>query len=181
MQTSTWDLGLMIQEKNHHPVAADLHAVSPEPDIEGILGKLERLVVQFERLIENRSRESLQQPGEDGRWGVVEVVCHMRDWETILHDRVGRILEDECPVLDNPDTTMWPLEHNYRGQDSHTVFRDLASRRRELIERLREVEPTAWERTAIVEPMGEISLRELLDQAIAHDDRYLQEAREAVA
>lgn len=171
----------MSQETNHLPVAADLHIGAPGPDVEDILGQLERVVVQLERLIECRSRESLQQPGEDGRWGVVEVLCHLRDYETIIHDRVWRIVDEDRPVFDDPDPTMWPLEHNYRDQDSYEVFLDLSAQRRALIERLREAGQAAWERTGIVETRGEITLRDLLDQVIAHDERYVREAREAGA
>lgn len=169
---------LMSQETDHQPVA-DRSSGSPDPAIQETLQTLESLVDRFERLIEGRSREALQQPGEDGRWGVVEVLCHLRDWEHVLHDRVWRILEEDRPDFDVIDATMWPLEHDYRVQDSIEVFDDLATRRHALVDRLGDIAPEAWERVGL-ESGQELSLREIIGMAIAHDEQYVQEAREAV-
>jgi hypothetical protein len=132
------------------------------------------------RLIDGRSSESLRQPGEDGRWGVVEVLCHLRDWEMVIHERIGSIIEEELPELPEVDATMWPLEHEYREQDSIEVYNELAGLREALVGRLREISPAAWERRGI-SPSGQpVSLRGIVADVLLHDDHYLGEAREAV-
>jgi hypothetical protein len=171
---------LMSQETNHQPVA-DRVTVSPEPAIQEHLQTLESLVARFERLIEGRSRESLQQPGEDGRWGVVEVLCHLRDWEVVLRERIDRILEEDRPEFEEVDALMWPLEHDYREQDSIEVFGDLTTHRQALVRHLQDIAPAAWDRTAVLDDGQVITLREIVGMAIAHDEQYLQEAREAIA
>lgn len=170
----------MSQETNQKQMTPDIEIMVLDPLVEEILGQLESVVVQFERLIENRSRESLQQPGQDGRWGVVEVLCHLRDWEDVIHDRIWQIVQGERPEFDDPDVMMWALEHDYGAQDAHEVFQELRALRCSLIDRLRETGESAWERTGILSGRGEMTLREFLQHVVEHDHRYLEEAREAV-
>jgi hypothetical protein len=171
----------MSQETNSQPLAHEAESPAMNPVLQETLDKLEGVLVQLQRLIENRSRESLQQPGQDGRWGVVEVLCYLRDWEDILHDRVWQIVEGERPEFEDPDMMMWSLEHEYGAQDPHEVFEALLERRLSLIGRLRETDEAAWERTGVLSGRGEVSLAELLHHVIEHDQRFLVEAREAVA
>lgn len=171
----------MSQETKHNEATMDAEVIVLDPRMEEILTGLDSMVIQFGRMIENRSRESLQQPGQDGRWGVVEVLCHLRDWEDVIHDRIWQIVEGERPEFEDPDVMMWSLEHDYGAQDAHEVYEALSAMRRTLIERLREVDGAVWDRTGIVEGHGEMTLGEFLHHVIEHDQRYLEEAREAVA
>lgn len=171
---------LMSQETNQE-MMPEGHATIPlAPETEEILDGLQGVIVQLQRMIDCRSYESLQQPGHDGHWGMVEILCYLRDWDAVIQDRVRRIVEDDAPVFAEPDTTMWPLDHEYGAQDSYDVFHDLAMLRGSLVGRLREMDQDLWERTGVFERHGELTLREYLRQVIAHDERYVQEAREAV-
>jgi len=170
----------MSQETNQGQTVETAQVVML-PRVEEILVGLENMVVQFGRLIESRSREALQQPGQDGRWGVVEVLCFLRDWEDIIHDRIWQIVQGERPEFEDPDVTMWSLEHEYGAQDAHEVFGQLADLRRTLVERLREVDVTVWDCIGVMTGRGEVTLEEFLQHVIEHDQRYLEEAREAVA
>lgn len=152
---------------------------NPDATIGEVVDRLECTIVHLGRLIECRSHEALQRPGHDGDWGVVEILCHLRDWEAVVHDRVGRMLEEGRAALVEPDTSMWPLEHDYGAQDSHAVFDELAGMRRALVERLRGLEPGMWAATG--ELAGEaITLRDVIERAADHDAHYVQAAREAV-
>lgn len=171
----------MSQDTNHQVVPEENTSISLDPEAGELLDELQGMVVQFQRMIDCRSYESLQAPGHDGHWGVVEVLCYLRDWEAVIHERVQRMMEDDAPEFGEPDTTMWPLDHDYGAQDSYDVFHDLAVLRGSLVGRLREMDQGLWERTGIFEAHGELTLRGYLREVIAHDARYVQEAREAVA
>lgn len=175
------NMELMSQETNYTHATPDVPLMVLSPQAEDILDTLENIVIQLDRLIESRSRESLQQPGQDGRWGVVEVLCHLRDWEGIVHDRIWQIVEGERPELEDPDVMMWSLENDYGAQDPYEVFGELTALRRSLIERLRETEPDSWERTGVICGRGEMTLGEFLLHVIEHDQRFVEDAREAVA
>jgi hypothetical protein len=171
----------MSQEIGNGTLIPDNGISVISPASEEVLVRLELVISRFERLIEGRSSEVLQQPGHDGRWGVAEVLCHLRDWEDVIHDRIWQIVEGERPDFEDPDVLMWSLEHDYGAQDGHEVLRELAARRRSLIERLRQAQEDAWERTGILSGHGEITLREFLNHVVAHDERYVAEAQDALA
>lgn len=151
----------------------------PDATIGDMVDRLEGTIVHLGRLVECRSPEALQRPGHDGDWGVVEILCHLRDWEAVVHDRVDRMLDGGRAAFVEPDTSMWPLEHDYGAQDSHAVFDELAGMRRSLVERLRGLEPAMWTVTADLEG-EEITLRDVLERTADHDARYVEAAREAV-
>lgn len=180
MQTYSWEPELMSQETNQDK-EGDTATLAVSARVEEILTSLEQMIVQFDRLIAGRSREALQQPGQDGGWGVVEVLCFLRDWEDVIHDRIVQIIGGEHPEFDDPDVMMWSLEHDYGAQDAHEVFGQLVALRKALVERLREMDEAAWERTGVMVGRGEVTLEEFLEHVIEHDQRYLGEAREAVA
>lgn len=151
----------------------------PDATIGELVDRLESTTVQLGRLIECRSHEALQRPGHDGDWGVLEILCHLRDWEAVVHARVDHMLEGDRPVLEEPDTSMWPLEHDYGAQDSHAVVDELAGMRHTLVERLRGLEPGMWTAPAGLDG-EEVTLRDVVERTVDHDARFLREAREAV-
>lgn len=151
-----------------------------EPDPERIIEALESTPVRFERLIENRSADELRRAAQDGHWGIVEILSHVLDWEEIFHERVTRILRTSRPELEAHDDTLWAIEHDYGSQDGHAVFARFAGQRQALVEELRGLGEEAWERTAVLEGRGEVSLRGLMQALIEHDLRYVGQARDVL-
>jgi hypothetical protein len=151
-----------------------------ERSIGSILGALESVLVDFERLMADRSREDLQKPAQDGGWGVVEILPHLLDWEEITHDRVWRLLEEDRPELEEYDDSLWAIEHEYSSQDPYEVFRRFTELRHELVARLRELDDAAWQRTAILGEHGEITLQGLMNAIVDHDAKHLAQARDVI-
>ena len=168
-------------EVNQIPVPGEALATTLAPDAEELLKLLRGVTVQLQRMIDSRPRESLQQPGHDGHWGVIEVLCYLRDWEVVIHERIRRVIDEDAPHLGEPDTTMWPLDRDYGSQDSHAVFEDQAGLRESLIGQLREMDQGLWERTGVFEAHGEMTLRDYLGPVVAHDQRYVDEAWGSIA
>jgi len=171
--------GGMGVPQSEQPSAADSGAQN-ERSVESIIGALDAVLIDLERLIADRSLEELQRPAEDGGWGMVEILPHMRDWEEITHDRVWRILAEDRPELEEYDDSLWAIERDYSSQDPHQVFHRFTELRRELVERLRDLDDAAWQRTAVLEGHGEITLRSLMNEAVDHDADHLAQARDVV-
>lgn len=148
--------------------------------LEVLLDKLETNLDLLGQLIADRSREELQQAAEDGGWGVVEILSHVHEWEDVTHERVWRILDEEHPELEEYDDSLWAIDHDYGTRDGHEAFAGTRELRRELIERLRAIEPEAWNRTAILAERGDIDLAWLIRNLARHDDRNIARTREAL-
>lgn len=167
---------LAAADASGEPVETSHDGRSPEV----IVDALESTVVSLERLISDRSADELQQAARDGGWGAVELLAHMRDWEEISKERVRRMLEEDRPVLEEYDDSLWAIEHEYGTQDGHEVVRQFAGLRRSLVERLRNLDDDEWQRTAVLPSDGEITLMRLMSNLTRQDARHLDQIREAL-
>lgn len=150
-----------------------------EVDHDEILEALDATIDQFGRLIAGRSAEELRQAAQDGRWGITEILSHLQDWEEIFHHRVERMLEEREPALEDHDDTLWAIEHDYGSRDGHEVFEQFSTLRRDLVERLRDLEADAWQRTARLPEREPFTLGWLMQWLVDHDLRHLEQARDA--
>ena len=173
--------GAMLDETQEDLPPESIEGTSSTRGAEAIRLGLAAVPVALERLIDGKSSETLTQPSQDGGWGVVEIIPHLRDWEQITHDRVDRILNEELPQLEDVDDSLWAIEHDYGSQDPHKVFAEFREMRAQLVERLEALEPKAWQRRAHIAGRGEATLQCLLNEVHAHNTERLAEARDALA
>ena len=76
--------------------------------------------------------------GDDG-WTVLEVLCHLRDYQDIFAERIRRMLEEEAPefrLYDESARLALVIDNAYANQDLRAVMDQYRARRRWLIERL---------------------------------------------
>ena len=58
------------------------------PSRDAIVEALIAFPEEFGRVaVEGRNRDDLFQPGSDGGWGIIEILCHLADWEEIYLDK----------------------------------------------------------------------------------------------
>jgi hypothetical protein len=148
---------------------------------EAILSGLTAFPEEMARLMSGQSPETLMRPGSDGGWGVIEILCHLRDWEEIYLDRAHAIVEQERPHLPAFDDELWAIERDYRGQDPHQTFEHFRELRTRLVELLQSLPAEAWARVGDHGLHGEISLQWLANQIVNHDEEHLIQARDALA
>ncbi len=148
---------------------------------EAILAELASLPVEFDRLVVRPyDRETLIQPAADGGWGVVEILPHLRDWESIYFDRARAIVEEDSPRLMAQDDSLWAIERDYRSQNPANSLAELSEMRERLVAFLSDLPPGAWERTGHHSAFGEITLHVLMNQLCDHDREHLDRALDAV-
>ena len=124
--------------------------------------------------------ESLVRPASDGGWGVVENLCHLRDWEEIFLARVKAVIDQERPELPAYDDELWPIERDYRGQQPDRVFEQFRETRRRLVALLAALPEDAWQRVGHHALRGEVTVRWLVDTLRAHGEEHRSQIREAL-
>lgn len=148
---------------------------------EAVCAALASLPGELARLMNDKPDSRLMEPAQDGGWGLVEILPHLRDWEVILAGRVESILEQDEPAFDELDDSLWAIEHNYREQDPREVLAEFTELRAALVERLEALEPDEWQRVGVLARQGRVTLHWLLDQFCDHDAKHLVQARDVLA
>ncbi len=86
--------------------------------------------------------------GDEG-WSVLEIMCHLRDYQAIFAERIRRILEEEEPTFtpyDEQARLALVVENDYANQNLRQVLDDYRSTRRQIIERLAPLDESQWQR-----------------------------------
>lgn len=149
--------------------------------IDVVLAALASVPNDIARLIEGKSSEELTRPAQDGGWGLVEILPHLRDWEEIIEQRVAMIIAEDEPALDEYDDSLWAIEHGYREQDTRAAFEEFASRRGALVERLTALDKDDWNRVGVLPKRGRVTLHWLMSSVCDHDARHVVQARDVLA
>ena len=145
------------------------------------LAQLAAVPDTLRRLVGDRSADDLRQPGQDGSNAVVEVLCHLVDWEEITGERVWRMLHQESPEFENIDDSLWSIEHNYIARNGREALDAFVLSRGKLIETLTALDDAGWQRTASLGTHGTITLAWLIEKIAAHDDKHIAELNEALS
>jgi hypothetical protein len=146
-----------------------------------VLTALAAMPEELGRSITNHSIEDLTRPSRDGGWGVIEVLCHLRDWDEIFLERFRATVEQDRPFLPTYDDELWPIERDYRGQDPAKTFERYRELREQVVALLAGLPPEAWERPADHGAYGEVSLHWMADHVSNHDREHLEQVRDALA
>jgi uncharacterized damage-inducible protein DinB len=112
--------------------------------------------------------------GPDG-WSVLEVLCHLRDFDEIFFRRARRILNEDYPSLAHYDHGALAEERRYREQDLTQVYVDLVKSRREFVEFFLDLTPEQWDRAGRHPEYGHYTLTDAVMQVGHHDANHIEQ------
>ena len=106
----------------------------------------------------------------DGRFAMVEHLCHLADLESEgFGARIDKLLHEERPEWDEFDGEKIAMERNYLVQDADEALQRFVDARAANVARLRAAAGGDWERRGTHRGMGEVSLRQLAQAMVEHD------------
>jgi hypothetical protein len=104
----------------------------------------------------------------------IEQVCHVRDIEIEgYQERIRRTLEEHEPLLPSIDSEAVARERDYGAADVAQVFAQFRAARATTLQLLRSVRPEQFDRRAVFEGYGPVSLRGLVHYLCSHDQQHL--------
>ena len=104
----------------------------------------------------------------------IEQVCHVRDIERDgYHVRFRRTLNETCPTLASIDTDALARERAYGTSDAEAAFAAFREARAETVALLAGLAPEQFDRTAVFEGYGALTLRSLVHYLCSHDQQHL--------
>ena len=108
-------------------------------------------------------------------WTVTEVLCHLRDFESVFLERAKLTANKEFPDLPFPDPDQLALDHSYAKEEAWPAFEDWVRRRRAFLEFLECLPEEDWERAANHPTRGRFTLHQQLMLAAWHDVNHLEQ------
>jgi hypothetical protein len=104
----------------------------------------------------------------------IEQICHVRDIEIDGYQvRFRRTLEESNPILPSVDTLGLTTERSYGTADATAVFAEFRVARSKTLALISNLTPEQFDRTAIFEGYGPVSVRSLIHFLCSHDQQHL--------
>ncbi|MCB9456843.1 MAG: DinB family protein [Anaerolineaceae bacterium] len=133
----------------------------------------------LEHLFQNASQEDIttyrdQNDGDKG-WTALEVLCHLRDFDTIFYLRAVMIVEQDYPRLPAYDHEAIAIERKYNEQDLRQVCEEFRASRERTRAFFKSLTPEQWERAGIHPESGHFTLTNAVMQVVSHDVNHLEQ------
>ena len=110
-------------------------------------------------------------------WSIKEIVGHLCDHARFLHRRLYMMIKLEEPRLEAYDQDELARTRNAQSAPIEQLLAEFSARRGETVDMLGELVHWNWARTGHHEELGRVSIRQLVDRAVAHDDAHLAQIR----
>ncbi len=126
-----------------------------------------------------QERARAARDGAEG-WNVVEIVCHLRDFDEIFFARARQIVEQDRPTLEPFDHEQMAKDRDYAAQDLNAAFEAYQATRQEFLAWLKARDEADWQRTGVHPEAGEYTLLEQALQVPLHDLDHLEQIARAL-
>lgn len=118
--------------------------------------------------------------GEDG-WTVLEVVCHLRDFNGFFFKRAQMIVEQDNPALPAYDHEAIAIEQRYNEQNLREAFVALADEREAFRDFFKNLTEEQWTRVGIHPEKGVFSLIDAAAQVGTHELDHIEQITRILA
>ena len=108
-------------------------------------------------------------------WSVVEVVCHLRDFDAVFLGRAKMMLAQDYPQLPAYDHEAMAVEGGYQQQDVMAAYEQLRNSRAGFIEFFKALSDAEWERGGLHPEKGGFTMTDALMQVGLHDLDHLEQ------
>lgn len=130
-------------------------------------------VAQVREAVAGLSYEEIKRRPVEGKWSILEVVCHLTDTDIYHTDRIERILALERPLLIGVDERPYPERLQFQEQDLDEEIELMELLRRRTARILRRQPDEAWKRTGIHSEVGLCTVRDLVVKSVRHVQHHL--------
>lgn len=111
----------------------------------------------------------------DKGWTVLEVVCHLRDFDRIFRSRARRILTEHEPRFERCDHERMVVEFRYNDQDLRTALAELRASRIETADFFEALRGEQWQRSGVHPERGRFTMDDALMQVGLHDMLHIEQ------
>jgi hypothetical protein len=108
-------------------------------------------------------------------WTVLEVTCHLKDFDHFFRQRAKMMLEQDYPRLPAYDHEALAIERAYNRQNLVRAYQELSESRREFGAFFSDLTESQWERAGVHPERGHFTMLDALMQVGSHDLTHLEQ------
>jgi DinB superfamily len=136
------------------------------------LKHLTSLVTQEEARTFRESKEA---------WTILEVMCHLKDFEVIFIERVEVMLKKITPTFAAFDQNEAVIAHKYSEQTLSEVVQAFSLYRERTLSLFKNLEPQQWQRMGLHPKRGRTSMTDMPENLIFHDSKHIRQVSRILA
>jgi len=118
--------------------------------------------------------------GADG-WTIVEIVCHLRDFDGFFHHRAQMMVEQDNPLLPAYDHEALAIERQYNSQNLADTYAELRESRQRFVDFFKGLDDVQWQRTGVHPEAGPFDMLGSAMQVGIHDADHLEQIMRVLA
>jgi uncharacterized damage-inducible protein DinB len=129
------------------------------------------------------TREQLTARPVPGKWSILEVVCHIADFEPVYTERMKRVIALEKPTFLGADENLFAAKLAYHDRDLEEELKIIETTRSQMARILRTLPQSALERVGNHDERGPRTLENLvatITNHIPHHLKFVAEKRKAL-
>lgn len=146
-----------------------------------LVERLASITPRLRDLLDGLPEDALTQRPAEGAWSIKEICGHLSDAAQFLHERVYKMINLEEPFLPAWDQEEVLRERNPRETPIQDILHQFSQQRAETVELLADLVHWNWARTGQHEERGRLSIRQLVEIALAHEEGHLTQLGAVVA
>ena len=112
--------------------------------------------------------------GADG-WSILEIVCHLRDFDEIFYQRALMMQAQDQPQLPAYDHEAMAIERAYQQEDLAEAYSALKTSRRRFIAFFAGLTPEQWERDGVHPERESFTMTDAAMQVGLHELDHLEQ------
>ncbi len=138
---------------------------------------------ELRKLVAGLTAEQVRARPIPGTWSILEVVCHLADFEPVYLDRMKVILTQDKPKFFGRDENAFAAKFAYHQRDLAEELNVIESCRQSMTRTLRTLPAADFQRLGVHSEAGEMTLESLLRRVtnhVTHHAKFIADKRAAL-
>lgn len=138
--------------------------------------QLKNNIRSYQSIIDNSDPDALitLRDGING-WTVLEVLCHLRDFEVVFMGRIQAMLTEDNPALAFPNPDTLAAEENYMDNTVVDIMQSWQTHRQAHLDLMQTIAEAQWERTGVHPTRGAFTPHDQLFLTALHDTIHMEQ------
>lgn len=148
----------------------------------GLMQNTLQTLTNIMQTVDDTTAVSLRDPNDgDKGWTILEILCHLRDFDEFFHGRALLMRDQEHPQLPGYDHEALAYERRYNEQNPAEVLADLQQKRARFIVFFQDLSAEEWERTGIHPERDSFDMTDAVMQVGHHDAIHIEQITRILA